>query len=71
MLVKTWKPELRYDQHSVGLGGKYTSKHGVKQLAYLEEYHDYETASLRELQIKGWTRQKKERLIKGIWKKEW
>lgn len=68
---RTWKIELRYDQHTSGLGGKYTAKHGVKMLAYLEEFDSFEGASLREKQLKGWTRAKKEKLIKGIWKKEW
>ncbi len=66
---RTWKPELRYDQHLSGLGGKYTAKHPVKKLAYLEEYEDFEQASLREKQIQGWTREKKLKLIRGDWKK--
>lgn len=65
----TWKPELRYDQHISGLGGKYTAKHPVKRLAYLEEYEDLEEARLREKQLHGWTREKKEKLIRGEWKK--
>lgn len=68
---KTWKVELRYEQHVSGLGGMYTAKHGIKRLAYLEEYDNYETASIRENQIKGWTRKKKENLINGIWGKDW
>lgn len=66
---RTWKPEFRYDQHLSGLGGKYTAKHGVKKLAYLEEYEDFEEASLREKQLQGWTREKKLKLINGEWKK--
>lgn len=65
----TWKPSARFDQHLSGLGGKYTAKHGVKKLAYLEEYDDLEQARLREKQIQGWTRKKKEKLISGEWKK--
>lgn len=68
---RTWKIELRYDQHISGLGGKYTAKHGVKRLAYIEEFDSFEGVCLRERQLKGWTREKKEKLIKGIWKKEW
>lgn len=66
---RAWKPELRYDQHLSGLGGKYTARHGVKRLAYLEEYEDFEEASLREKQLQGWTREKKLKLINGEWKK--
>ena len=68
---RTWKPELRYDQHVSGLGGEYTAEHGVKRIVYIEEFDDFEQASLREKQIKGWTRKKKENLINGIWRKEW
>lgn len=67
---RTWKPELRLDQHISGLGGKYTAKHGVKSLVYLEEYENFEDAKLREIQLKGWTREKKEKLIKGEWTKQ-
>lgn len=59
----TWKVELRYDQHSSGLGGKYTAQHGVKRLAYFEEHTDYEVARKRELQIKGWSQAKKRRIL--------
>lgn len=48
---RTWKPGLRYDQHLSGLGSKYTAKHRVKKLAYLEDYEDFEEASLREKQL--------------------
>ncbi len=65
----TWCIELRYDQHFTGLGSVYTSKHGVKKLVYFEEFESIEQARLREKQIKGWTRIKKEKLISGVWKK--
>ena len=63
----TWKPDLRYDQHLSGLGGAYTDKHGVKRLAYLEEHEDLEVARMREQTIKKWSRDKKRKLIDGIW----
>jgi putative endonuclease len=68
---RTWKADLRYDQHASGLGGEYTAKHGVKRLAYIEEFDNFEQAALREKQIKGWTRIKKQKLIEGIWGKDW
>jgi len=68
---RTWRTELRFDQHIAGLGGKYTEKHGVKRLVYMEEYNNFEEASLREKQLKGWTREKKEKLITGEWGKNW
>lgn len=68
---RTWKVDVRHEQHLSKLGGKYTAKHGVKRLAYVEEYEDFEQASLRELQLKGWTRKKKEMLINGTWSQNW
>ncbi len=65
----TWRADLRWIQHLSGLGSKYTAKHKVKKVVYLEEYDDLDQARRREKQIKGWTRVKKEKLIKGEWGK--
>jgi len=65
----TWKPDLRWIQHLSGIGSEFTSKHKPKKVAYLEEYDNLEEARRREKQIKGWTRNKKEKLIKGEWGK--
>ena len=67
----TWDLSTRFEQHSGGLGSKYTTKHGFKKLAYYEEHNDLEVARTREVQIKKWTRKKKENLIKGLWSQEW
>lgn len=67
----TWCASSRWEQHLNGLGSAYTAKHGVKKLAYLEEHNSLDMARNREKQIKGWTREKKEKLIHGEWKKEW
>jgi len=56
-------------QHLSGLGSKYTAKHKPKKVVYLKEYEDLQQARKRERQIKGWTRKKKEKLIKGEWGK--
>ena len=53
---KSWRVDLRFDQHLSGLGGRSTKEHGVKKLVYLEEHDDFEVASKREKQIQGWTR---------------
>lgn len=66
---RTWNVGNRGDQHISKLGSEYTKKHGIKRLAYCEEFENFEEASLREKQIKGWTREKKEKLIKGEWGK--
>ena len=68
---RTWDPNIRYEQHLSGFGGKYTKKHPVKRLAYLEEHEDFEVAKTREKQIQGWTREKKLKLINGKWGKDW
>ena len=65
----TWKPDLRWSQHISGFGSKFTSKHKAKKVAYLEEYENLEVARKREIQIKGWNREKKEKLISGEWGK--
>lgn len=65
----TWKPDLRWTQHISGLGSKYTSKHGVEKLVYLEEYEDLQAARRRERQIKAWSQTKKRKLINGEWGK--
>lgn len=65
----TWKPDLRWIQHLTRLGSKYTAKHKPKRVVYLEEYENLEEARGRERQIKGWSRIKKEKLIKGKWTK--
>ncbi|MCX6811596.1 MAG: GIY-YIG nuclease family protein [Candidatus Berkelbacteria bacterium] len=67
----TWDPNIRLEQHQSQFGSKYTSRYGVKKLVYLEEYDNLETARIREKQIKDWNRNKKEKLIKGEWGKEW
>lgn len=65
----TWKPDDRWIQHLSKLGSKYTKKHIPKKLVYMEEYESIDEARLREKQIKGWTRMKKEKLISGQWHK--
>lgn len=67
----TWKPEIRYEQHISQFGSKYTAKHGVRRLAYIEDYNNLEEARKREKQIKDWNQAKKKKLIQRVWKKEW
>jgi putative endonuclease len=65
----TWCAANRWDQHRFGHGSRYTSEHKPKELVYLEEYEALEEARLREKQIKGWSRKKKQKLISGKWGK--
>lgn len=57
--------ELRLIQHQNGEGANHTKKHLPVTLIYYEEYQRVEQAFYREKQIQGWSRKKKEALIKG------
>ena len=67
----TWNPKIRYEQHLSKFGSKYTAKHGIKKLVYLEEHTDLEVARNRERQIKSWSQMKKRKLINGELTKDW
>ncbi len=55
--------EQRIKDHNRGKGCKYTAYRRPVVLVYSEPHPDRSTASKREAQIKGWSRQKKERLF--------
>ena len=57
--------ELRFSQHQSGQGSRYTSGRLPVQLVYCEEYDRVSDAFYREKQVQGWTRRKREALIKG------
>ena len=57
--------EKRLKEHQDGLGANHTKKRLPVTLVYYEEYHWVATAFYREKQIQGWTRAKKDALIKG------
>ncbi|MBI2075429.1 MAG: GIY-YIG nuclease family protein [Candidatus Harrisonbacteria bacterium] len=65
----TWRADRRWLQHLSGLGSEYTKHHKPKAIVYLEEYENLDEARRREKQVKGWTRAKKEKLIRGEWGK--
>jgi putative endonuclease len=44
----------------------FTSKYNLNQLVYFEVFHDIEEAILREKQLKGGSRKKKEELISSL-----
>ena len=56
--------KLRLQEHSEGKS-TYTSAHLPVKLVYTEEYEDEHQARMREQQLHGWTRAKKEALISG------
>ena len=57
--------ERRLQEHQAGEGANYTSKYLPVKLVYWEEYQNIEEAFRREKQLHGWSRAKKEALIKG------
>ena len=57
--------ELRLAQHQAGKGANHTKKRLPVKLVYLEEYQRIDDAFVREKQIQGWSRKKKEALING------
>ena len=57
--------ERRLAQHQKGEGANHTKKHLPVKLVYMEEHVHVARAFKREKQIQGWTRAKKEALIKA------
>ena len=60
--------EMRLVQHQQKMiPGSYTSTRLPIQLKYYQVFSTREEARMAENQIKGWSRKKKEALIKGNW----
>lgn len=59
--------EARVWQHQQGTVDSYTSTRRPIALAYSEQFASRIAALERERQIKGWSRAKKEALIRGDW----
>ena len=57
--------DKRLQEHQAGLGAKFTRTHLPVKLVYYEEYPSISQAFARERQLHGWSRAKKEALIKG------
>ncbi|MEO1484336.1 MAG: GIY-YIG nuclease family protein [Bacteroidota bacterium] len=57
--------EKRIVEHNEGKGANHTRKRLPVVLVYLEEYLEIGAAFEREKQIQGWSRKKKEALIRG------
>lgn len=54
----------RLDQHQRGEGANYTKKRLPVKLIYFEAYTRIDHAFYREKQLQGWSRKKKESLMK-------
>lgn len=57
--------ERRINQHNSGEGANHTKKRLPVKLVYIEKFDRIDKAFYREKQIQGWTRAKKEALIKN------
>lgn len=57
--------EQRLREHQAGIGANFTRKHLPVKLVYVEDFASIELAFARERQLHGWSRAKKEALIKG------
>ena len=53
-------------KHNTGEGAKYTRQRRPIKIVYFEEFSTRSEAMKREVQVKGWSRVKKENLIKGL-----
>lgn len=53
----------RYVEHKTGEIKGFTQKYKCHYLVYYEEYNSIDDAIAREKELKGWIREKKERLI--------
>jgi len=56
---------LRLAEHHAGEGSAYTRSRLPVELVYSQEFQSGHEAFLRERQVKGWSRAKKEALIRG------
>jgi len=58
--------DARLKKHNQGKGAKYTAQRRPVALLYSETHPDQNSARKREIQLKGWTRQKKEDFAAGF-----
>lgn len=56
----------RLEQHRNGNGSKYVRSRLPLELVYREEYNDRSSASKKEMQIKKWSKERKEELVERV-----
>ena len=59
--------EKRMGEHQSGLCGGYTAKRLPVDLAWTQECTTREEAMAAEMQVKRWSRKKKEAMMRGDW----
>ena len=60
--------EKRIAEHKAGEIPGYTSTRRPVELAFVEVFQSRDEALASEMRIKGWSRKKKEAMIRGDWK---
>jgi putative endonuclease len=60
-----WSLKKRIKQHNAGEGANYTHCRLPVELVYREYFDSIKSVFEREKQVQGWSRKKKEALIKG------
>lgn len=64
----TTKPDRRITKHNRGIGARMAREQGPFKLVYTSKpFPNKSGARKREIQIKGWAREKKQKLISGEW----
>ena len=61
----------RLTEHQSGVGANYTSVRRPVEMVYAEEHSTVRSAKDREMQLKRWSRSKKEALIAGDLQRLW
>jgi putative endonuclease len=56
---------MRVWQHKNDQGGYFTAKYKCYRLVYFEQFTSVEAAIVREKEIKGWRREKKNKLVES------
>jgi putative endonuclease len=65
----TTDPQERIKKHNSGTGSQFARQQGPFTLVYVSNpLLSKSEARKREIQLKGWTHKKKEKLVKGEWK---
>ena len=65
----TTNPNKRIIKHNSGKGSRFAIEQGPLELVYISKaFPDKSEVRKREIQIKGWSREKKLKLIIGVWK---
>lgn len=64
----TKNPNERIIKHNSGKGSRFAVEQGPFELVYISKvFPNKSAARKREIQIKGWSREKKLKLISGMW----